>query len=236
MKICGLQKLTLLDFPERTAATVFLGGCNLRCPFCQNAPLVERPEQNGEIPQGELFSFLKKRRGLLDGVCITGGEPTLAPDLMDLIRGIRSLGFAVKLDTNGTRPEVVGGLLAEGLLDYVAMDIKSSPAGYARAAGLSGKQAMRLLPAVKESAALLMEAGIPYEFRTTVVRELHTAEDFSAIADWLGGCRAYFLQAYRDSENILVPGVFSSYTKEELEGFADILRKKIPLVEIRGID
>ncbi|MDO5423347.1 MAG: anaerobic ribonucleoside-triphosphate reductase activating protein [Eubacteriales bacterium] len=235
MKLHGLQKLTLLDYPGKVAATLFLGGCNFRCPFCQNAGLVRNPEAEAVIPTEEVFAFLKKRQGILDGVCITGGEPTLEKDLELLIREIREMGYLIKLDTNGSRPEVLQALVGKGLLDYVAMDIKSSLAGYEKAAGLSSAS-RHLLEAVEESARFLMACGVDYEFRTTVVRELHTAEDFSAIARWLGGCRRYYLQAYQDSDNILLPGVFHSYTRAELEEFRKILLKKIPLVEIRGID
>ena len=224
MKIHGLQKLTLLDYPEKMAATLFLGGCNFRCPFCHNSGLVLSPKQQEVLPVSEVLAFLENRRGILEGVCITGGEPTLSGDLKRLITDIRGLGYLVKLDTNGSRPEVLKELVSEGLLDYAAMDIKSSLSGYEKAERGA------------ESAAFLMENHIPYEFRTTVVKELHSAGDFREIARWLAGCSAYYLQAYRDSESVLLPNTFHSYTLEELEDFRAILRETIPLVEIRGID
>lgn len=232
MNIHGFQTLTLLDYPGYTAATIFLGGCNFRCPFCQNAGLVLHPADEPTIPTDEVLSFLQKRRRVLDGVCITGGEPTLTPELGELAQSIKDMGYLVKLDTNGTHPEVIKDLYARGVLDYVAIDIKSSPDGYGKLSGLSQ---MNLAP-VRESVRFLMEEGPDYEFRTTVVRELHKKEDFLEIRDWLAGCKRYYLQAYRDSEHIIKPGAFSSYSKEELEEFAKILREKIPLVGIRGIE
>lgn len=230
--IHGLQKLTLLDFPGYTAATIFLGGCNFRCPYCQNAGLVLCPEKEPSIPKEEVLSFLKKRHGLLDGVCITGGEPTLCPELTELISEIKSLGYLIKLDTNGSHPEILKSLASQNLLDYVAMDIKSSPSGYPKTCGLSNPD----FSAIDESVHFLMEGTLDYEFRTTVTRELHGSTEFEAIGDWISGCRRYYLQAYRDSEHIIKPGTFSSYTREELEVFAAQLRKKIPLVDIRGIE
>lgn len=233
MPIHGFQTLTLLDYPGYTAATIFLGGCNFRCPFCQNAGLVLRPDEEPVIPEDDVLAFLKKRRRVLDGVCITGGEPTLEPELPELIRSIKELGYLVKLDTNGTHPAIVRKLAEEKLIDYVAMDIKSSREHYARLAGNSSE---KLLAVVEETAAFLMEGNLDYEFRTTVVRELHEQEDFVAIRDWLAGARRYYLQAYRDSEHILKSGNYSSYSREELERFAAILREKIPVVEVRGIE
>lgn len=232
MLIHGFQTLTLLDYPGYTAATIFLGGCNFRCPFCQNAGLVLHSESEPTIPTEEVLAFLKKRKRVLDGVCITGGEPTIEPELPELISTIKEMGYLVKLDTNGSHPDILKVLCQQGLLDYVAMDIKSSPSGYGKSAGLSRPD----LDAIRESVRFLMEGSVDYEFRTTVCRELHGAAEFTEIGDWLSGCRRYYLQAYRDSDHILKPGCFSSYTREELEDFAALLRKKIPLVDIRGID
>lgn len=232
MLICGLQKTTLLDFPGHVAATIFTGGCNFRCPFCHNGNLLSAdrifPEQI--LSEDEIFSFLAKRKNLLDGVCLTGGEPTLQPDLPDFIRRIKSLGFLVKLDTNGSRPDILRYLLEKRLPDYIAMDIKSSPTGYSHAAGAAISFAD-----ISESVRLLQNAAIPYEFRTTVVRELHREQDFREIGIWLAGSRAYFLQAYRDSEQVL-DRRFSSYKKEELEQFRQLLLPFIPAVFLRGID
>lgn len=230
MKIHGFQSLTLLDYPGKVACTVFLGGCNFRCPFCQNTGLVLAPEREAVVPMEEVMGVLRKRRGMLDGVCITGGEPTLTSDLREFILRVRELGYLVKLDTNGYRPEVLENLLAEGLLNYVAMDIKSSPENYARVAGLPGLDLQR----IRHSVELLMEAGVDYEFRTTVAQGLHTREDIEAIGRWLQGCRRYFLQNYRESEQVMMP-VFAGFSREQLENFRRLLLEYIPQVGIRGV-
>lgn len=228
MKIKGLQKLTLLDYPGRLAATVFLGGCNLRCPFCHNASLVVRGDDN-EISEDELFSFLESRRGKLSGVCITGGEPTLNPTLPSFINKIRALGYSVKLDTNGTNPDMLESLVHDKLVDYVAMDIKSSPERYAAVSGVPGLD----VSPVERSVRFLLRGEVEYEFRTTVVRELHTAEDFDAIGRWIRGARAYFLQPFKDSGDIIEDG-FSSYSKAEIEAILERVRAYIPNAQIRG--
>lgn len=228
MRICGLQKLTLLDYPGKTACTVFTGGCNFRCPFCQNTPLVLRPGQEPDIGEDAFFDFLKKRQGLLDGVVVSGGEPTLQPDLADFLARIRELGYAVKLDTNGGKPELLASLLDAGLLDYVAMDIKNSPERYALTAGVPD---LDLAP-IRESAALLLERGCG-EFRTTVVQELHTPEDMAGIGRWIRGADAYFLQNFRDSGDILSPGLHPC-TKEQLASLLDAVRAFLPGAQIRG--
>lgn len=231
MKIHGLNKTTLLDYPGRVAATIFTGGCNFRCPFCHNGELVRQPDLFPMIAEEEVLAFLRKRKGVLSGVCITGGEPTLQPDLAAFIGKIKDIGLAVKLDTNGYRPEVLKELLQKGLLDYVAMDIKNSLGKYALTAGCPK---LDTAP-VEESVRLIRESGAEYEFRTTVVKELHDASDFAQIGEWLSSARAYFLQAYRDNENVIQRG-FTSYTKEELEAFLPALRERIEKVELRGID
>lgn len=225
MQIGGLQKLTLLDFPEKTACTVFLSGCNFRCPFCHNASLLFGGEPLGEE---ELFRFLDKRRGLLDGVAVSGGEPLLSNDLAPFLERIRSMGFSVKLDTNGSFPARLRSLLDAGLVDYVAMDIKNSPARYAATCGVEG-----MLPAVEESAALLMENRVPFEFRTTVVAELHTAEDFHAIGAWLRGAERYFLQPFVDSGDILEDGLHAP-SDALLQAALNVARTYIPNTNIRG--
>ena len=176
MNIAGLQKMTLLDYPGKIACTVFLPGCNLRCPFCHNASLVLPERISASMTQDELLQFLKKRQRRLDGVCVTGGEPTLHKDLPELLSAIRELGFSVKLDTNGTRPDVLNALLQAGLVDYVAMDIKNSPNQYTRTCG-----GIDVLPQVTESIHILMDSGMDYEFRTTVLHPYHTPEDLTAI-------------------------------------------------------
>ena len=231
MLLKGLQKLTLLDFPGKMAATVFSGGCNFLCPFCHNASLVigERVRESATLPEEEFFAFLKKRRGILEGVCVSGGEPTLAPDLLSFINNIKELGFLVKLDTNGYRPDVLRAAVEGGLVDYVAMDIKSSKAGYSRAVGLSEFDISR----IEESADFLMKKSVPFEFRTTLVRELHTAQDIVEIGEWLTGNESYFLQTFTDSGDVISAG-FSGYDKKETEDLLNTLKVYIPNAQIRG--
>lgn len=231
MRICGLNKTTLLDYPGKVAASIFTGGCNFRCPFCQNSSLVLSPDQEPELSQEEILNFLKKRQGILDGVCITGGEPTLHKELLDFLKKIKELQYSIKLDTNGSNPAVVKELVKEGLIDKVAMDIKACPENYPNLCGLSQVN----LKSIENTVEFLMTGEIDYEFRTTAVKELHTKQDFIEIGQWLKGAKAYFLQAYRDSEEVLQPG-YSSFSLEELKEFRGILLKTIPLVEIRGID
>ncbi len=199
MKICGIQKLSLQDFPEKLSAIVFTGGCNLRCPFCHNATLALGSGQPEIMSEDELLSFLEKRRGRLEGVCISGGEPTLQPDLEDFIRKIRTLGYAVKLDTNGTNPEKLAHLIDEGLLDYVAMDIKNSWQKYATTCGIDGMD----IENIKKSIDILMQNRVPYEFRTTVVDEFHTVEDIQDIGVMIKGAPRYYLQTFVDSGSLI---------------------------------
>lgn len=231
MRISGLQKLTLLDFPGHTACTVFTGGCNYRCPFCHNAELVLRPAEQPEIPEEEFFALLEKRRGLLDGVAVTGGEPTLQPGLPDFLRRIRDLGYAVKLDTNGTRPDLLKRLVREGLVQYAAMDIKNAPGRYAETAGVEDP----LLDRIRESAAFLLAGTVPYEFRTTVVRELHRPEDLEEIGRWLRGAERYFLQGFTDSGDLIREG-FTPCSREEMDLLLEAVRPYIPAAELRGVD
>lgn len=199
MRLCDLQKTTLLDFPGRVAATVFTGGCNMRCIYCHNSALVLDHQNLQGIGEEEFFSFLDSRRGKLEGVCITGGEPTLQEDLLPFMERIRSMGFLVKLDTNGLKPRVLERLFAAGYPDMVAMDIKSDLADYPRVTGID--EAMK--EAVSQSAALVMGSGVEYEFRTTVPGGFFKDEHFEGIGRWLRGCRAYYLQAFRDSGQCL---------------------------------
>ena len=231
MVIHGLQKLTLLDFPGHTACTVFTGGCNWRCPFCHNAGLAADPTSQPVIPEAELFSLLTKRRGLLDGVAVTGGEPTLQKDLPDFLERIKNLGFAVKLDTNGTNPVMLRSLLERGLADYVAMDIKAGPENYPTVTGTVRCR----LDAVRESAAILMEGHTDFEFRTTVVKELHSDEDFLAIGEWLRGDSKYFLQGFRDSGELMRGGL-SACSRGEMEHFRQVVLPDLPRTELRGVD
>ena len=229
MNLQGLQKLTLLDFPGKTACTLFTGGCNLRCPFCHNAPLIA-PANGGVIDETEFFAFLSTRKGKLDGVAITGGEPLAQKDIADFIKKIRALGFLVKLDTNGFYPNRFKSLLDEHLLDYVAMDLKNSDGKYAATCGRPG---LDLTP-MKQSVRLLMESGIDYEFRTTVMREFHTPADIEAIAKGITGAPRYYLQQFKDS-GILNEGSCSAHDEETLFAMRDRAKKYIPTVEIRGI-
>ena len=230
MKICGLQKTTLLDFPGHVAATIFTGGCNFRCPFCHNSDLLGNDAEVAYTEE-EILKFLAKRRGVLEGVAITGGEPTLQTDLRAFILRVRELGYKIKLDTNGSRPDVLRALCDEGLVDYVAMDIKTCKERYPDVAGIPSLQ----IGGIMESVEYLKHGSIPYEFRTTVVRELHSAEDFEQIGSWLSGCSRYYLQNYVDSDNVLVPG-FSACSREELLSFMEIVKPYVEHVELRGVD
>ena len=228
MIIHGLQKLSLLDFPGRTAATVFLGGCAMRCPYCHNAEIweVNRP---GIMEEEGLYTFLRSRTGFLQGVCFSGGEPLMREDLAEVIRTVRAMGFAVKLDTNGLYPDRLKALLDEGLLDMVAMDIKNEPARYAETVGLSHIAMQRIVDSVN----LLFGADIRVEFRTTVTKRFHDINSFKVIGEWLTGADFYALQPFRVSD--FVPDVtLGTPSRETLENYASILRHTIRQVEIRG--
>lgn len=284
MKIGGFLPTTLLDYPEKLACTIFTYGCNFRCPFCQNGSLVldvdfdlfnasdatvlngaKRKDASGlqtaydDYPDADILERIKKRKNILEGVCITGGEPTLQKDLPNFLENIKDLGLLVKLDTNGSRPDVVRSLYEKGLIDYVAMDVKSSKENYPAVSGISGLS----LAAIEESVEYLIHSGIAYEFRTTLVKGLHTYTDMEAIAAWLKGAEKYYLQSYEDSERILCkltsspadstthtsfpissgPGndplpaglALESFSMEELQRFLEIARKKIPSAALRGI-
>lgn len=229
MLILGLQKLTLLDYPGRTACTVFTGGCNFRCPFCHNAPLVLPGRDQEPYTEEEVLAYLKKRAGLLDGVCVSGGEPTLQEDLEAFLRQVKVLGYQVKLDTNGSRPETLRALLEQGLIDYVAMDVKSSPEEYARACGGPVD-----LEKVGRSIDLLLSDCVDYEFRTTVVAGLHDPRIIERTARRIAGAKRYFLQAFVDSGDLLIPG-WHALSREEMERCAQAARKYVPAVELRGV-
>ena len=230
MYICGLNKTTLLDYPEHLAATLFLGGCNFLCPFCQNSSLVLPERYPDAIPLEEVLTFLKKRSHMLEGVCITGGEPTLQKDLPNLIASIKQLGLKVKLDTNGNLPDMLSYLLEQNLLDYVAMDIKNSPAKYPLTVGIPDFS----INNIEKSVSILRNCAIPYEFRMTIVKELHTHTDMHDIGTWLVGSPVLFLQSFVDSGEILQEGL-SAHSKETLLDFRDILKTYITKVELRGI-
>lgn len=228
MIINGLMKLTLLDFPGKTACTAFFGGCNFRCPFCHNAALVRGEGEN--ISEEEFFNFLRRREGIIDGVAITGGEPLMREGMPDFMRRIKEAGFLVKLDTNGSYPERLREIINAGLCDYVAMDIKSSPEGYDRVAGCKVP-----IDKVRESVELLFEGRVDYEFRTTAAAGLVLPEDFEGIGKWISGAKRYYIQSFVDSGELLGEGA-SAYSKEELEVFAGVVRRYVGDVQLRGID
>lgn len=228
MKIGGLMKTTLLDYPGKVACTVFTVGCNMKCPFCHNSELIEG--SSSLIHEEEVVSFLKKRVGILDGVCISGGEPTLQRDLKEFIQKIKELGYLVKLDTNGTNPELLMELVDEKLVDYVAMDIKNSPTKYLTTAGNKNLDFEK----IKESIHFLMNNKVEYEFRTTVVEELHSVDDFKEIGELICGAKAYYLQQFVDSENVLEGG-FHAYSKDKMEDLLACVTPFVPNSTIRGL-
>lgn len=230
MRISGLQKTTLLDFPGHVAAIVFLGGCNFRCPFCHNSDLISK-DSTVSYSEDEVLNFIKKRASVLEGICITGGEPTLQEGLEDFIKKIRELGLLIKLDTNGYRPNVLRRLYDKGLLDYIAMDVKAGRTNYARAAGIKQPS----LSLIDESIEILLQGIIPYEFRTTVVKGLHSDKDFREIGSWVRGCEQFYLQNFRESDQVLSTE-FSACSKEELLFFAELLSPFVKKVFLRGID
>lgn len=242
MELHGINKVTLLDYPQHIATTVFTGACNFRCPFCQNAPLVLSPASCPTIDIEEFFSFLAARKGKIEGVCVTGGEPTLQKDLVDFIKRIKDGGYLVKLDTNGYEPNVLESLLRQGLLDMVAMDIKNSKEQYASTSGLSPEAFD--LSKIDASIALLRSSGITHEFRTTVVRELHSKEEFDSIGRWLSDsafgptpCMSpYYLQSFVASDNLICGAdpVFHAYSIDEMHAFVTQLQAYMPLTALRG--
>lgn len=229
MKIVGFQKLTMLDYPGKMACLIFTAGCNFRCPFCHNAPLVTQIDSE-EISQDEILAYLKKRKGILDGVCITGGEPLLNKDLKDFIIKIKQLGYPVKVDTNGSLPDQLEMLINEGLVDYVAMDIKTCPDRYGLVAGVQDLDITKIDQSVK----LLLQNRVDYEFRTTVCGPFHTASDFEKIGNWIKGAKKYYLQAFVDSGHLIGEGVFP-LPKTEMESFVSLVSPFVEEVKIRGI-
>ncbi len=234
MKIAGLQKMTLLDYPGKVACTVFLQGCNFCCPFCHNSDLLGAGDE-AFMTQDELIAFLSKRTGLLDAVCVSGGEPTLAADLADLLHRIKGLGYLVKLDTNGSRPQVVKQLVADGLVDYVAMDVKNSAECYGETVGLAQLD----LSKIEESIRFLSSGKVDHEFRTTVVQELHSEESLLAMGQWLadlsptGKVKRLFLQPFVDRESVLFSGLNSPET-DQMEKYRECLRPFAEYIAIRG--
>ena len=236
MKIHGINGLSLLDYPGRMACTIFTGHCNFRCPFCHNGTLVLNPDSQPLKTEEELFELLKNRAGRLEGIAITGGEPTLNKDLPEFCRKIKeNFNLSIKLDTNGSLPEVVKALVSEKLIDYIAMDIKAAPDNYAAAVGLTSFD----MGAIFDSTDFIMENGskglIDYEFRTTVVGGIHTENDFIKIGKWLKGAKVYFLQGYRTSEDQLNPVGLSTVPVETMEHYKEILLPNISNTQLRGV-
>ncbi len=235
MKIMGLQKLTLLDFPGKIACTVFLGGCNFRCPFCHNSELLDGCGE-ALMDMDGLLSFLRKRQGMLDAVCVSGGEPTLQPELPQLLKEIKALGFAVKLDTNGYRPQVLKALVADNLVDYVAMDVKNSPNCYGATTGLTKVDQA----ALEESLRFLIGGTVDYELRTTVVQELHSDDSIQEMGQWLASLcpgkkpAKLFLQSFVDRETVLLEGLHAPLP-QTLSHYLDILTPYIGQASLRGV-
>lgn len=231
MKIHGFYKLTLLDYPEHIACSIFTGGCNFRCPFCHNASLVTHIDTAMQLNEEEILRVLSTRAGILEGVCITGGEPTLQPDLKEFIAKVKALGYLIKLDTNGSNPKLLKELIDDNYIDYVAMDIKNSREKYEKTIGISNFD----LSPIMESIRIIINSGIEHEFRTTVVKELHTLEDFKDIAAMVSGCSHYYLQSFVDSGDLIQAGM-TGYSKQEMKTLLEKVRMLIPNVEGRGIE
>ena len=230
MKIHGLQKMTLLDYPGKVACTVFFGGCNMRCPFCHNALLVTQVEDGGTITDTDVLDFLKTRQGLLDGVGITGGEPLLQPEIIPFAEKIKELGYSVKIDTNGTRPQVLKELVSKKLVDYVAVDIKNRKEKYAKTVDIENFD----IKPVEETVEFLLSGAVDYEFRTTVVKNFHSVEDITAICEWIKGARRYFLQNFVDSGNLIGKNMQGA-SPEDMKKMCEAAQKIIPNTSLRGI-
>ncbi|MCQ2471769.1 MAG: anaerobic ribonucleoside-triphosphate reductase activating protein [Clostridia bacterium] len=230
MVLHGFQKMTLLDFPGKVACTVFTGGCNFRCPFCHNALLVTELSKSESFKEEEILDFLKKRKGLLDGVAITGGEPLISDDILYFAEKVKNLGFAVKLDTNGSYPQRLKKAVGEGIVDYVAMDIKNSKELYAKTAGLSFFE----ISNIEESVDFLLSGKVDYEFRTTVVNGFHTVESIENAAKWISGAKRYFLQNFIDSGCLIGEGM-TGVSKDEMLLMRSAARKYVHAAELRGV-
>ena len=230
MEIQGFQKMTLLDFPGKVAATVFLGGCNLRCPFCHNASLVTHIDPSAACGEDAVLSYLTKRRGIIDGICVTGGEPLLRTDIAPFLEKVKSLGLLVKLDTNGTFPDRLRALVEAGLVDYVAVDVKNAKERYAATVGLEGFD----VAPIERTLQFLREGAASYELRTTVVREFHDADAIRSLAEWIEGAPRYYLQTFADSGDLIASEPLHPVPRAEMEEMAKIARTYIPEVKIRG--
>ena len=231
MFISGLQKLTLLDYPGRVACTVFTGGCNFRCPFCHNAPLVLPERLAQDTDEEQVLAFLKKRIGILDGVAVTGGEPLLHKEIPEFLGKVKALGYSIKLDTNGSFPDLLERIVREGLVDRVAMDIKNAPGEYARTIGVKNFD----ITPVERSKEFLMSCGIDYEFRTTVVRGIHTKESLIGAAEWIAGAKEYYLQQFKDSGDVIEIEGLSAFDEKEMHELAAAVAPYVPAVQVRGV-
>ena len=231
MLISGLQKTTLLDYPGCVACTVFTGGCNFRCPFCHNSSLVVPERVERGMDEEEVLSFLKKRVGVLDGVAITGGEPLLHKDMPEFLGKIKALGYKIKLDSNGSFPDLLEEIVKAGLVDRVAMDIKNSPELYGKTVGLESFD----IKNVERSKNFLLEGRVEYEFRTTAVKGLHTTESIRNAAKWIEGAKEYYLQQFKDSGDVLNLGGLSAFNEEEMKELKLAAAEFVPHVQLRGI-
>jgi pyruvate formate lyase activating enzyme len=231
MLISGLQKLTLLDYPGQVACTVFTGGCNFRCPFCHNSPLVLPEQLAHDTDEEQVLSFLSKRVGVLDGVAITGGEPLLHKDIGDFLAKVKAMGYKIKLDTNGSFPDLLMALVRDKLIDRVAMDIKNAPELYPATIGVSNVD----MAAIERSKEFLLSGAIDYEFRTTVVKGLHTEESLLTAAKWISGAKEYYLQQFKDSGHVLNIEGLDAYDEQEMHALADAIKPIVPTVQVRGV-
>jgi anaerobic ribonucleoside-triphosphate reductase activating protein len=232
LRIGGLQKMTLLDYPDKVASTVFTAGCNFKCPFCHNRDLVFLPEDYEYYDPEEIMAYLEKRKGLIDGVCISGGEPMLQ-DTLEFMKRIKKMGYLVKLDTNGSRPEKLQEYVESGYIDYVAMDIKNCKEKYAETVGMDAESFS--IENIEKSVDFLKKGTVDYEFRTTVVRELHTKEDLIALAKWIAPTKKYYLQQFMDSGNLIQEGCYTAYDAEEMKELRDAVREILPDAQCRGL-
>lgn len=229
MLICGYEKFSMVDYDGKIACTVFTGGCNFRCPFCHNGALVVGNVSKQGDMQEEVFDYLEKRKGLVDAVCVSGGEPTLQPDIKDFLRKVRAMGYSIKLDTNGYRPDVLKEIIEEGLVDYIAMDVKNSPQKYALTTGLKNVNIDDILLSI----SMVISSKINHEFRTTLIKEFHTEEDMRAIADMIKGAQKYFMQKYKDDDECIRHG-FNSIDKQEVEKFKTYFERHVQTIGLRG--
>ena len=230
MQLYGFQKMTMLDFPGKVACTAFTAGCNFRCPFCHNASLVTHIDAGAAVDEQEVFAYLEKRRGVLDGLCLTGGEPLLYDGVEDFLKRVRSLGLAIKVDTNGSFPDRLRSLVEEGLVDYVAMDIKNCRERYAETVGLSH---LDLAP-IEQSVSYLLSGPVDYEFRTTVVKDLHTPQDVVAIGEWVKGAKRFFLQNFVDSGDLISAGL-CGISPSEMREYLSLLSPFVENISLRGL-